>query len=85
VHPVHTVEGSELRRLYGPSVEVNSLHHQIVDRLGPGLTVTARADDGTVEGLEAGDRVLAVQWHPEMLSTRPDDPSLRWLVARAAG
>ena len=31
--------------------------------------MTARADDGTVEGLELpGADVVAVQWHPEMLT-----------------
>jgi len=35
--------------------------------LGAGLVVTARAADGTVEGVEhTGSRfVLGVQWHPE--------------------
>ncbi len=84
-HKVLTTEGSQLHELYGPSIEVNSLHHQTVDQVGDGVTVTARADDGTVEGLELGDRVLAVQWHPEMMvATRPQDPSLRWLIERAA-
>ena len=44
-------------------------HHQAVARIGDGLHVSARADDGVVEGLEMQDRsrawLLAVQWHPE--------------------
>ena len=46
-------------------------HHQAVGRLGEGLAVVARADDGTVEGIEPvadapGDPwVVGVQWHPE--------------------
>ena len=82
-HPISTSEGSILRHLFGETVTVNSLHHQVVDRVGAGLTVTARADDGVVEGLELGDRVVAVQWHPEMLASRAEDPSLRWLVEKA--
>jgi amidohydrolase len=38
--------------------------------VGAGLTVTARAADGTIEALELPQReafTLAVQWHPEML------------------
>ncbi len=48
---------------------VNSLHHQAIRDVAPGLTVNAVAPDGTVEGIElSGKRfVLAVQWHPEML------------------
>ncbi len=65
-----------------PRRGVNSLHHQTVDRVGDGLVVTARADDGTVEGLEsrAGD-LVAVQWHPEMLAGT--EPVFDWLVAAA--
>ncbi|MBI3567888.1 MAG: gamma-glutamyl-gamma-aminobutyrate hydrolase family protein [Gemmatimonadetes bacterium] len=52
--------------------DVNSYHHQAVDRLGTGLRVTGRAPDGVVEaceGTEAGWWLLAVQWHPEDLTT----------------
>jgi putative glutamine amidotransferase len=47
---------------------VNSLHHQAVKRVGRGLKVTARSEDGFVEAVEAADSypfLLAVQWHPE--------------------
>jgi putative glutamine amidotransferase len=49
-------------------VKIASGHHQAVDRVAPGLLVTAVADDGTVEALEDRDRwVASVQWHPEAL------------------
>jgi putative glutamine amidotransferase len=50
---------------------VNSIHHQAIDRLGAGLTIAARAEDGTVEAVSGTDpmRFLrAVQWHPEKMS-----------------
>lgn len=51
------------------AAQVNSVHHQAVDRVANGLRVTARAPDGIIEGVEgpAGDRwwVVGVQWHPE--------------------
>lgn len=51
----------------GP-IDVNSQHHQGVREVGEGLRVTARADDGIVEGLESPDGlIVAVQWHPEYL------------------
>jgi putative glutamine amidotransferase len=48
-------------------VRGQSWHHQAVDRLGEGMRVAARSDDGTVEAIEAEDRpwMLGVQWHPE--------------------
>jgi len=48
---------------------VTSSHHQAVDRLGEGLKINCRADDGTIEGIEAIDYhshfLLGIQWHPE--------------------
>ena len=84
VHPVRFAEGSALHGLYGCSVEVNSLHHQTLDELGHDLTATAWADDGCIEGVEMGDWVVAVQWHPEMMTTRATDPLFGWLVERAS-
>jgi putative glutamine amidotransferase len=47
-------------------------HHQAVDRLGDGLVVTGRADDGVPEAIElsGGGWVLGVQWHPEAAEKR---------------
>ena len=58
--------------------EVNSFHHQAVDRLGDGLLVAGRAPDGTVEAIEATDRdfVLGVQWHAESLTARTEQAAL---------
>jgi gamma-glutamyl-gamma-aminobutyrate hydrolase PuuD len=73
-HRVTFEPGSLVSRAYGAAAkEANSLHHQAVDRVGSGLTVSGRATDGTVEALELpGARwCLGVQWHPELL---PDDP-----------
>ena len=52
------------------SMPVNSLHHQAIRDLAPGLVVTARSGDGLVEGVELPGRrfVLGVQCHPEELT-----------------
>ncbi len=81
-HAVDLVDGSLAFSLLGPHLEVNSLHHQVIDEVGEGLTVTGRSPDGTAEVLELEGRdVLGVQWHPELLA-RPD-PTFRWLVDAA--
>jgi len=53
-------------RLLGAEMTVNSSHHQAVGDPGR-LSVTGRAEDGTIEVCEAvGDEfVIGVQWHPE--------------------
>ena len=50
-------------------LEVNSLHHQGVKKVGANLKVTASAPDGLVEAFEYADNPfgVAVQWHPEWL------------------
>lgn len=69
-HQVRIEANSRLATVLGQlRLEVNSLHHQAVDRLAPGLVATAWADDGVIEALESPAKrfVLGVQWHPEDL------------------
>lgn len=58
----------------GDNVTVNSFHHQAVDPTCPGngLTITARAFDGTVEAIEKQDAkkmLLGIQFHPERMDS----------------
>ena len=64
---VHTEPGTRTAELLGPRTRVWCHHHQALARLAPGLRVTGRADDGTVEAVEAPGQAFAlgVQWHPE--------------------
>jgi putative glutamine amidotransferase len=68
-HEVVLERGGSLQALTGQDrIQVNSLHSQGVDRLGPGLAVEARALDGLVEAFRvehAKSFAVAVQWHPE--------------------
>jgi putative glutamine amidotransferase len=64
-HPIAVEPGSRLHAALGvDEIEVDSFHHQALDRVAPDLTVVARAPDGMVEAVELdGDAyVLAVQW-----------------------
>lgn len=71
----------------GMKAETNSSHHQAVQRPGNQLRITARATDGTIEGMEwTGDSnwVVGVQWHPERMFGDPAaDKLFRGLVAAA--
>ncbi len=65
-HLVYPKENTHLYELLGNEVMVNSLHHQIIDQLGEGLTVNALSPEGYIEGIE-NEHLIAVQWHPEAL------------------
>ncbi|HET9214560.1 MAG TPA: gamma-glutamyl-gamma-aminobutyrate hydrolase family protein [Gaiellaceae bacterium] len=66
-HDVEVLGGTRLHELVGDHAPVKSHHHQGFGTIGEGLRESARADDGTVEALEAPDRrfALGVLWHPE--------------------
>lgn len=66
--PISPVPGTRVAKALGEDpVPVPHYHHQAVDRLAPGLTVTATTADGTIEAVEldSGQFTMAVQWHPE--------------------
>jgi putative glutamine amidotransferase len=71
-HPVAVVPGSLMYDVTGTDFgHVNSSHHQAVDKPGNGLKVSARAEDGIIEGMEFGSDndmfCLLLQWHPERM------------------
>lgn len=69
-HRVRLAERSAIASLLGTrQLDVNSFHHQAIDRLGDGLRVAGRSEDGLVEAVEdpARDFVVGVQWHAECL------------------
>lgn len=79
-HGVRLPEESLLAELAGgATAQVNSHHHQAVERLGANLRAAAWSPDGLVEGVEdvRGDRWgVGVQWHPE-IDWRGDEFSTR--------
>lgn len=70
-HNIFVFEDSKLFKIVGAREgNVNSSHHQAAYRIGENLRVSAKCDDGVIEGLEwAGDDrfILLVQWHPERM------------------
>ena len=66
-HPVKLLEGSHIHRLTGEkSIMASTFHNFRVKEVSPALTVSGRAEDGTVEVVEYGEKVLGVQFHPEI-------------------
>jgi putative glutamine amidotransferase len=66
--PVRLEPGSQIAKILdAETARVPCHHHQAIDRLGDGLTVTARSDDGLIEAVELADHpfAVAVQWHAE--------------------
>jgi putative glutamine amidotransferase len=74
-HSANFEPDSRLASLNGElKAEINSSHHQAIERPGEHLRVVAQAPDGIIEAVEwTGDSnwVVGVQWHPERM---PDDP-----------
>ena len=69
-HEVRIESDSRLAEIAGPSdLDVNTFHHQGIERLGDGLRAVGWAPDGTIEALESdnGALWLGVQWHAETL------------------
>ncbi len=65
----------------GPAIEISCYHHQCVGRVGNGLEIVARSEDGVVEAVRLADQTgttswfLAVQWHPEDTAARDANQS----------
>jgi putative glutamine amidotransferase len=70
-HEVHVEDDTLLLEWAGTREgDVNSAHHQAIDKLGKDLRINCYAFDGTIEGVEGtvpGKLVIAVQWHPERM------------------
>ena len=80
VHELHITPGSKLGQLFGPDAfPTNSLHHQALKALAPGLQAVGWAPDGVVELIEGNDErfIIGVQCHPEALQGAADP---RWRV-----
>jgi putative glutamine amidotransferase len=89
VQEIRLGEGSAPLGIGDDRVTISCYHHQAIDRLGAGMEVISRSDDGTVEAvvIDAPAWAVGVQWHPE--DTWSTDPAqvrlLRTLVEHARG
>lgn len=73
-HAVTIMPGSRLAALIGEQpLQVNSFHHQAIDRVAHDLRVVAHAADGLIEAIEGSGPgwLFGVQWHAEALTEQP--------------
>jgi putative glutamine amidotransferase len=68
-HNISITQGSRLQCILNQdNIRVNSFHHQIIDKLGQNMVISALAGDRVPEAIEGeGDKnfILGVQFHPE--------------------
>ncbi|KML43595.1 gamma-glutamyl-gamma-aminobutyrate hydrolase family protein [Cytobacillus firmus] len=77
-HFVNVKRDSLLHKVTGmQSFKVNSYHHQAVRKMPENFEVCAEASDGVIEAFESTKHrfALGVQWHPECMTQKNDDPS----------
>jgi len=75
VHEIQLEPDSLIARIFGKNaIQVNSSHHQAVQKVAKALRVTAKSADGIIEALELRPEeaslmpyLLGVQFHPERL------------------
>ncbi|MGP4039748.1 gamma-glutamyl-gamma-aminobutyrate hydrolase family protein [Gracilibacillus sp. D59] len=81
--PTHYIQIDEMSRLYqilgSTNIQVNSMHHQAIDKLAPNLKKVAAAPDGVIEAVEGVDKtspmIMGIQWHPEEMASK--DPTMQ--------
>ncbi|MBC8162887.1 MAG: gamma-glutamyl-gamma-aminobutyrate hydrolase family protein [Roseiflexaceae bacterium] len=77
-HDLQLAEDSDLAELFGTTeFPTNSLHHQALKDVAPGLRAVGWAPDGVVEAVESTDDrfIVGLQCHPEALQGEADP---RW-------
>jgi len=87
-HHVHLTAGSCVAKVLDHErLEVNTLHHQAIDRPAEELNVVARDEHGVIEAVEHPDEpIIGVQWHPELIAwDHPQQRLFEWLVEAAEG
>lgn len=65
-HKVNVLANTNLINFLKSTIEVNSYHHQCIDKLAPKFKISSLSDEGIIEAIES-DRIIAVQWHPERM------------------
>lgn len=87
-HRVDITPGSSMAKVLDTDVvDVNTLHHQAIDRCADELVVVGHDEHGIIEAVEHPEEpILGVQWHPELIThVAPHHRLFEWLVLQAGG
>ena len=74
-HKIKIKKDSIIYNIFGKTAEVNSFHHQAIDKLSKDFKITSTANDGIIESIEykKKDRfILGVQWYPECMTEKEE-------------
>lgn len=69
-HDVAVIEDTLLADITGAErMPINSCHYEAVKSMAPNFILSAKADDGIIEAMEAPEKsfCIGIQWHPEFL------------------
>lgn len=75
IHTIHVQENSHFASVAPDQIRVNSIHHQIIDKLGEPLVASAHSADGVIEAVELIDdthSIVGVQYHPEHMIAKDE-------------
>jgi len=75
-HSVSVVEGSLMHQILGEKeVQVNTFHHQAIEKLAPGLKIVGWSNDSVPEMIEAYPhrQIIGTQFHPEIFTNAGDE------------
>ena len=63
-------------------IDVNSAHHQSIDKIGKNLIITGLSSDNIIESVEHIKHrwCMGVQWHPEFLITKADKKIIKSFI-----
>ena len=74
-HSVSVVDGSMMHQILGEKeIQVNTFHHQAIEKLAPGLKIVGWSNDSVPELIEAYPhrQILGTQFHPEIFTAAGD-------------
>lgn len=72
-HKIKIKKNSIIYDIFGEYGEVNSFHHQAIDKLAKDFKITSTANDGIIESIEYKKKdafIFGVQWHPECMTEK---------------